>query len=68
MDLNDLIKKINEKYEKENIEDIVNNNILTKPEHDNFWIMAILLILLLDFPKKEEKQPVISIYVSGGDE
>jgi len=67
MDLNDLIKKINEKYEKENIEDIVNNTILTKPEYDNFWVMAILLILLLDFPKKEEKQPVISIYVSGGD-
>ena len=63
MDLNDLLKEIKE---KENIEDILKDSALKETSNDNIWLLFILMILLFDFPKKEEQKPTITIYVNGG--
>lgn len=69
MDLEDLIKKANEKeinkeYKGKGFCDP--HTFYPYYQSDNLWVL-MLLLLLLDFPKKEEKAPVIEIYI-GGDE
>jgi len=63
MDLNDLLKEIKE---KENIEDILKDSSLKETSNDNIWLLFILMMLIFDFPKKEEQKPTITIYVNGG--
>lgn len=70
MDLNDLIKEINLKHEtekKEELGDLLKNGFFNPPQNqnDDFWITAILLLILLELPKKEEKEPIINIIIGG---
>lgn len=34
-------------------------------QDNDFWIIAILMLFLLDKPEKKEKEPTINIYLGG---
>lgn len=65
MDLEDLIKNISEKKDEKPKEEF--KGFYPYQQDDHLWILMLLLLLLSDFPKKEEKEPIIKIYI-GGDE
>lgn len=54
-DLEEILKEISNKKD-ENKKDYNDND---------FWVMSLLMFCLLGFPQKEEKQPIINIYIGG---
>ena len=54
-DLEEILKEISNKKD-ENKKDYNDND---------FWVMSLLMFCLLGFPQKEEKQPIINIYLGG---
>ena len=52
------------KFSNEELNNIT--ELLNETNDDNsFWVTSLLLLMLLYFPQKEEKQPIINIFLGG---